>query len=156
MHRSVKISAGLLMYSIAAGELRVFLAHPGGPYFTKKDDGHWGIPKGEIEPGENLLDAAIREFEEETGIIPAGPFAGLGSVQLKSGKQVHAWGFTGDWSAEHILVSNTFTLEWPPKSGQMQEFPEIDRVGFFAVEPARQKIVPAQIPFIERLIEMVK
>lgn len=156
MYSSGKVSAGLLMYSIVAGELKVFLAHPGGPYFTNKDDGHWGIPKGEIETGEDLLGAAMREFAEETGIIPKGPFVELGTVRLKSGKQVHAWGFTGEWSEQHVLVSNTFALEWPPKSGQLQEFPEIDQVGLFTVQQALQKISSAQVPFIERLVKLVK
>ena len=156
MHKSNKVSAGLLMYSASDKELRIFLAHPGGPYFTNKDNGHWGIPKGETEAGEDLLEAAIREFNEETGLNPNGPYIAMGCVQLKSGKTVHAWAFSGDWSAQQVLVSNTFTLEWPPKSGCMQEFPEIDCVGFFTLQEALLKINTAQIPFLERLLDHIK
>src|SRR5271168_4872722 len=118
-------SAGLLMYRVRDGKLQVFLAHPGGPHFTHKDDGCWTIPKGEPEPDEDLLDAAKREFQEETGILPTGPFIRLTPVKQKGGKIVHAWAFKGDWDGE--IVSNTFSMEWPPKSGRKAEFPEIDR-----------------------------
>ena len=112
-----RISAGLLMYRIHEGKLQVLLAHPGGPRFENKDDKAWSIPKGEIEPGEDLLEAAKREFEEETGVIPTGPFIALTPVQQKGGKIVHAWAFEGDCDPR-ATVSNTFTMEWPPRSGR--------------------------------------
>lgn len=150
-----KISAGLLMYR-RLDELEVFLAHPGGPYFTKKDQGYWGIPKGEIEQQEQYLDAAVREFYEETGIRPAGEFIPLGSVTLSSGKVVYAWAFQGDWDTSLPLQSNQFCIEWPPNSGKQQWFPEIDRAAFFRVEAALQKINPAQAYFIERLEQYLR
>src|SRR4051812_25180155 len=118
-----RLSAGLLMFRVQHGQLQVFLAHPGGPYFARKDDGSWTVPKGEPDPGEDLLDAAKREFAEETGILPNGPLIPLTPVRQKGGKVVHAWAFAGDW--EGTIVSNTFTMEWPPKSGKRMEFPEI-------------------------------
>lgn len=149
----VKTSAGLLMYNLAENGLQVLLAHPGGPYFANKDDGFWGIPKGETEPGEVLLEAAIREFCEETGIQPSGDYISLGNVLLKSGKNVHAWAFQGIWHEADFFLSNTFSIEWPPKSGVLQEFPEIDRIAMFSVEDGLKKITPAQAPFISRLRE---
>jgi predicted NUDIX family NTP pyrophosphohydrolase len=146
-----KVSAGLLMYRIRGGRLEVFLAHPGGPFFTKKDDGHWSIPKGETDPGEDLLAAAVREFKEETGIQPAGEFVELGSVKQKGGKIVHAWAFAGDWDETRPLQSNTFEIEWPPRSGRKQSFPEIDRVAFFPIPEAKRKLKEAQHPFLDRL-----
>lgn len=146
-----KTSAGLLMYRHSGGELEVFLAHPGGPFLRNKDWGYWGIPKGEIEEGEALLDAACREFYEETGIRAAGDFMPLGSVTLTSGKVVHAWAFAGDWAAGQTLVSNRFSLEWPPSSGRQQSFPEIDKAAFFPLPVARRKITLAQSPFLDRL-----
>ena len=138
-----RISAGLLMYRIRDGVLQVLLAHPGGPLFRNKEEGAWSIPKGEIEPGEDLLPAAQREFEEETSIKPSGPFIALASIQQKGGKIVHAWAFEGDCDPAGIK-SNTFTMEWPPHSGQQGEFPEIDRAEFFDLETAKRKIKPAQ------------
>jgi predicted NUDIX family NTP pyrophosphohydrolase len=146
-----KISAGLLMYRYSEGELEVFLAHPGGPFLKNKDWGYWGIPKGEIEAGEAYLDTACREFFEETGIRAAGDFLPLGSVTLISGKVVHAWAFAGDWAASQALVSNRFSLEWPPRSGRQQSFPEIDKAAFFPLPVARRKITPAQSPYLDRL-----
>lgn len=143
-------SAGLLMYRRRDGELQVLLVHPGGPFFQNKDSGAWTIPKGIAEPGEDLLAAAQREFQEETGIQPAGPFLALTPIKQKSGKSVHAWACAGDFDPT-ILVSNTFTLEWPPKSGRQKEFPEIDRAEFFDLESVRQKIIPAQMPFLTEL-----
>ena len=142
------------MYRIRSGHIDVFLAHPGGPFFQKKDEGAWSIPKGEIEPEEDSLAAAQREFEEETGIKPAGPFFQLTPVKQKGGKIVHAWAFVGDCSPEAI-VSNTFTMEWPPKSGREQEYPEIDKADFFDLDAARTKINPAQVSLIDDLERLV-
>ena len=146
-----KISAGLLMYRRRDSGLEVFLAHPGGPYFKNKDWGSWGIPKGELETAEAMLDAAIREFQEETGLAAAGPYLPLGSVVLTSGKTVYAWAFVGDCDDSKPPASNNFSLEWPPRSGRRQLFPEIDQAVFFSLAEARRKITPAQAPFIDRL-----
>ena len=143
-----RLSAGLLMYRIEDGAIQVLLAHPGGPFFRSKDDGSWSIPKGEPEPDEDLLVTAQREFEEETGVNPSGPFIPLAPIQRKGGKTVHAWAFAGDCDPKTIR-SNTFTMEWPPHSGKQTEFPEIDRAEFFDLEVARVKIKAGQ----ERLIE---
>jgi predicted NUDIX family NTP pyrophosphohydrolase len=146
-----KTSAGLLMYRLKGRELEIFLAHPGGPYFKNKDAGYWGIPKGEIEGDEPLLAAAIREFNEETGLDPQGDFLPLGSVVLSSGKTVFAWAFQGDRDESESLKSNLFPLEWPPHSGRQEWFPEIDKAAFFPVPVARQKMNSAQTEFIGRL-----
>ena len=145
-----RVSAGLLMYRIHDGMLQVLLAHPGGPFFKNKDDGSWTIPKGEIEPGEDMLEAAKREFEEETGVTPAGPFIPLTPITQKGGKIVRAWAFQGDCDPS-ALVSNTFTMEWPPKSGRRMAFPEMDRAGFFDASAARRKIKAAQMALVEEL-----
>jgi predicted NUDIX family NTP pyrophosphohydrolase len=145
-----RISAGLLMYRVHDGKLQVLLAHPGGPLFKKRDEGTWSIPKGEVEPGEDLLECAKREFEEETAVSPAGPFIALTPITQKGGKIVHAWAFEGDCDPSAI-VSNTFTMEWPTRSGQQMEFPEIDRAEFFDVAAARRKIKAAQMALIEEL-----
>jgi predicted NUDIX family NTP pyrophosphohydrolase len=145
-----RVSAGLLMYRIAGGNLQVLLAHPGGPFFRNKDDGAWSIPKGEVEPGEDLLEGAKREFAEETGFAPTGPFIALKLVKQKGGKTIHAWAFEGDCNPSTI-VSNTFTLEWPPRSGRRMEFPEIDRAAFFDLAAARKKINPGQAALIDEL-----
>ena len=145
-----RISAGLLMYRQTDGNLQVLLAHPGGPFFQNKDEGAWSIPKGEIEPDEDLLEAAKREFTEEIGVTPAGPFIPLAQVKQKGGKVVHAWAFKGDCDPTAI-VSNTFTIEWPPKSGQQKEFSEIDRAEFFDLDTARRKINAAQMSLIDEL-----
>lgn len=130
----------------------VFLAHPGGPYFARKDDGVWTIPKGEPEPAEELLACAIREFEEETGMKPqADAYLPLGSVRQAGGKTVHAFAFEGDFE-QRALRCNTFELEWPPRSGRKQSFAEIDRVAFFAIDEARRKLNPAQVPLLDRLL----
>ena len=150
-----RVSAGLLMYRLRDGGLQVFLVHPGGPYFQKKDAGAWSIPKGEPETGEDLLDAACREFREETGITPAGPFTVLQPVKQKGGKVVHAWAFEGDCSPGDI-ISNRFTMEWPPRSGQQIQFPEIDRADFFDLDDARQKINPAQVALLDELQEILR
>jgi predicted NUDIX family NTP pyrophosphohydrolase len=143
-----RVSAGLLMYRIRDGKLQVLLAHPGGPFFKNKDDGAWTLPKGEIEPGEDLLEAAKREFEEETGVTPTGPFIELAPIKQKGGKIVHAWAFRGDCDPGAI-VSNTLTMEWPPKSGRQKQFPEMDRADFFDVNAARWKIKAAQMALVE-------
>ena len=145
-----KVSAGLLMYRLRDDELQVLLAHPGGPYWSRRDEGVWSIPKGELDPGEEPLAAARREFAEETGVAPRGPFLELPTIQQKAGKIVHAWAFEGDCDPAKIR-SNTFTMEFPPGSGRMAEYPEIDRAEFFSVEEARRKINPAQAPLIDEL-----
>jgi predicted NUDIX family NTP pyrophosphohydrolase len=147
-----KISAGLLMFRRAKEGLQVLLAHPGGPYFQKKDDGVWTIPKGEVAEGEDLLSRARIEFEEELGIAPSGNWIELGSVKQKGGKTVHAWAFEGDLSEDFELKSNTFQLDWPPRSGKMQTFPEVDKAAFFSVDEARRKMNLAQTVFIDRLL----
>lgn len=149
-----RVAAGLLMYRIQDGKLQMLLAHPGGPFFQNKDDGAWSIPKGEIEPGEDLLEAAKREFEEETGVVPTGPFVALMPVKQKGGKIVHAWAFQGDCDPS-TTVSNTFKMEWPPKSGRQMEFPEIDRADFFDVAGAKRKIKAGQEALIEELQRIV-
>lgn len=144
------VSGGLLMYRIIDGNVEVLLAHPGGPYFTKKDEGVWTIPKGELEPHENFLEAAQREFREEVGVAPAGPFIALTPVKQKGGKIVHAWAVRGDCDPTEC-VSNMFSIEWPPHSGRQMEFPEIDHLQFFDLAAARQKINAGQVPLIDEL-----
>jgi len=135
--------------------LEVLLVHPGGPYFRNKDHGAWTIPKGEVSEGEGLLARARIEFEEELGIAaPAtASWIELGSVRQKGGKTVHAWAFEGDCPVDFAAVSNSFELEWPPRSGRIQQFPEIDRAEFFPIEEAKRKINEAQIAFLDRLAE---
>lgn len=145
-----KVSAGILMYRIRDGILEFFLVHPGGPFFLKKDAGVWGIPKGLIDEGEDPLAAARREFEEETGFPAAGEVIPLASVRQKGGKIVHAWAMEGDCDPEKIR-SNTFMLEWPPHSGRKQEYPEVDRAGWFGMSAAKERINPAQAGFLEEL-----
>jgi len=137
------------MYRRRHGVLEVFLAHPGGPFWASKDAGAWTIPKGEVEPGDELEATALREFEEETGIAPIGGRHALGSVVQKNGKTVHAWAFEGDLDGP--IESNTFRLEWPPRSGRYQDCPEIDRAEWFDLATARAKINPAQEAFLDRL-----
>ncbi len=143
-------SAGLLLYRRSAGGLEVFLAHPGGPFWLKRDDGAWTIPKGVAEAGEDILAAARREFEEETGIHPVAPFLSLGSIRQKAGKQVHAWAWEGDADPASV-TSNTMQTEWPRGSGRVLTFPEVDRCAWFDPQAARRKINPAQAEFIDRL-----
>lgn len=144
------VSSGLLLYRRTTGSLEIFLAHPGGPFWARRDDGAWTIPKGMVDDGEDLLDAARREFREETGIEAAGPFAPLGSIKQKAGKTVHAWAWEGDADATAI-VSNTTSTEWPRGSGKRITYPEVDRCAWFPVDVARVKINPAQAAFIDRL-----
>jgi len=139
------------MYRIQDGELQVFLAHPGGPLYRNKDDGYWTIPKGEPLEGEALIDAATREFEEETGLKPGQPLQELGSIRQKGGKIVHAWTFEGDWDDSQPIQSNSFEMEWPPRSGKIASFPEVDRAAFFSLADAKKKIKEAQWPLVERL-----
>ena len=146
-----RVSAGLLMFRVKNNKLELLLGHPGGPFFAKKDDGAWTIPKGEAAPGEDLLARAQIEFEEELGIKPSGNWIELGSIKQRGGKTVHAWAFEGDLPDSFKLKSNVFEMEWPPRSGKLKKFPEIDRAEFFAEEIARQKLNPAQTPFLDRL-----
>jgi len=149
-----KQSAGILLYRKTDNILQVFLAHPGGPFFKNKDNGSWTIPKGEFLDNEEPLAAAKREFQEETGQPIDGDFISLGSIKQKSGKTVFAWAVEGDIDHENI-ASNVFDLEWPPKSGKMIPIPEVDRAEWFDIVIAKQKINPAQIPLIERLINIL-
>jgi predicted NUDIX family NTP pyrophosphohydrolase len=141
------------MFRRAKGELEVLLVHPGGPLFARKDDGVWTIPKGEAAPGEDLLTRAQIEFEEEVGFRPENvqPWIELGWIKQKGGKIVHGWAFEGDLSESFECKSNLFELEWPPRSGKYQEFPEVDQACFFSEEVARRKIKAAQAPFLDRL-----
>jgi predicted NUDIX family NTP pyrophosphohydrolase len=152
---SSRVSAGLLMFRFRDGNLQVFLAHPGGPLFRNKDEGHWTIPKGEPPENESLLNTAMREFEEETGIQPHGQYQELGSIRQKGGKVVHAWAFEGDYDESLPVQSNTFEMEWPPGSGKACSFPEIDRACFFALPEAKRKLRDAQWPLVERLIVLL-
>ena len=153
----MKTSAGLLMFRKRNGALEVLLVHPGGPFFRNKDEGAWTIPKGEAAEGEDLLGRARIEYEEEVGLKPtAGEFIPLGQVKQKGGKIVHAWAFEGDLPENFKHTSNTFEMEWPPRSGQTARFPEMDRAEFFSIEEAKRKINPAQIAFLERLGDALK
>ena len=153
MSRSGKRSAGLLLYRKRDGALEVFLVHPGGPFWAKKDAGAWSIPKGEIDEGEDPLAAAKREFAEETGLRPDGELVALAPIRQKGGKVVLAWAIEGDCDARAIK-SNVFSMEWPPKSGKMAEFPEIDRAEWFSLDEARRRINPGQLPLIDELQEI--
>ncbi len=150
-----KTSAGILLYRRRSHAPEVLLVHPGGPFFVTKDAGAWSIPKGEYESGEDPLAAALREFHEEIGCAPgSGEPRYLGQVKQASGKIVSAWAIEGDCDADAIH-SNLFSLEWPPRSGKMKEFPEVDRAGWFTLDAARQKVNPAQCAFLDRLVERV-
>jgi predicted NUDIX family NTP pyrophosphohydrolase len=148
-------SAGLLLFRRRAGWLEVFLVHPGGPFWARKDQGAWSIPKGEYQPGEDPLAAARREFAEETGIVPEGDFVALTPLCQRSGKIVRAFAFEGDCDPETIQ-SNTFVMEWPPRSGRQQEFPEVDRAGWFTVDAAKQKLLAAQVGLVEELARLLE
>jgi predicted NUDIX family NTP pyrophosphohydrolase len=147
------ISAGVLLYR-RRPHLEVFLVHPGGPFWAKKDAGSWSIPKGLVAEGEDLQAAARREFAEETGLTPHGEFRPLSPITQRGGKTVYAWAVEGDADPAHVH-SNTFSMEWPPRSGRQQAFPEIDRVAWFAADEALVRILPAQAPFIEQLRALV-
>ncbi|MDM0116332.1 NUDIX domain-containing protein [Variovorax sp. J22R133] len=153
--RSATQSAGLLMYRRTGSAVEVFLVHPGGPLWVRRDLGAWSIPKGEFVAGaEAGLDAARREFFEETGFAPGTHCASLGEARLRSGKLIHAWAFEGDADPSRI-VSNTFDIEWPPRSGQLRTFPEVDRAAWFTIEAARVRIHEGQQVFVERLLTLV-
>lgn len=152
MSKRSQTSAGILMFRRRGDKIEFLLAHPGGPLFVHKDQGHWTIPKGESAPDEDLLTRARIEFAEEVGLEPKGPYLPLGTIKQKGGKIVHAWAVAGDLPPGFVQRSNTFEVEWPPDSGQMQRFPEIDRAEFFAEKVARAKIKPTQAPFFDRLI----
>lgn len=144
------VSAGLLLFRRTSGTLEVFLAHPGGPFWTKRDTGAWTIPKGVVDEGEDLLDGARREFHEETGIEAPGPFIPLGAIKQKAGKTVHAWAWEGDADADKVTSNNSRT-EWPRGSGNWITYPEIDRCAWYDAPIAKRKIIPAQAELIERL-----
>jgi predicted NUDIX family NTP pyrophosphohydrolase len=148
--KSPKASAGLLLYRRASNGLELFLAHPGGPFWKSRDAGAWTIPKGVPDPGEDLLTAARREFEEETGLRPTGPFIPLGMVRQKAGKLVHAWAWEGDADPAQV-TSNSMKTEWPRRSGRWLTFPEVDRCAWFTPSVAREKLNPAQVELVDRL-----
>ncbi len=146
-------SAGIVLHRWTEDQLEILLVHPGGPVWARRDAGAWSIPKGEYEPDEEPLAAARREFAEELGSpAPQGPPIDLGEVRQKSGKRVHAWGLAGDLDVRRVQ-SNLFTMQWPPRSGRMQVFPEVDRAQWLKLEAAREKINPAQATFLDRLVE---
>ena len=151
---AAKRSAGILLHRRAAGgAIEVLLVHPGGPFWAKKDAGAWSIPKGEYDDSEDARTAALREFEEEIGAAaPEGELVDLGEVRQRGGKVVTAWALEGDIDADAVS-SNSFTIEWPPRSGTMREFPEVDRAGWFGLDEARERILPAQAPLLDRLAE---
>ena len=149
-----KRSAGLALFRHTAGAIEVFLVHPGGPFWRNKDEGAWTFPKGEIGDDEDPLAAARREFREETGLDIDGRFVDIGTITQKAGKVVRVFAVEGDVDANAIR-SNTFMREWPPRSGTMQEFPEVDRAGWFTSDDARRKLLPAQTAFIDRLLTLV-
>jgi predicted NUDIX family NTP pyrophosphohydrolase len=142
------------MFRRCGAELEVFLVHPGGPFWTKRDLGAWSIPKGEVAPGEDPLASARREFEEETGTWPDGECIPLSPRRQRSGKVVYAWAFEGDCDATTV-VSNTFIMEWPPRSGRQQAFPEVDRAEWFPLEEAKRRLVSGQVGFVEELAELL-
>jgi predicted NUDIX family NTP pyrophosphohydrolase len=151
-----KLSAGLLVYRVAGGTPEVLLVHPGGPFWTNRDEGAWSVPKGEYVAGEEPLDAALREFREELGVEPpSGAPIFLGELRQASGKWVSAWAIEGDLDPA-TTRSNTFTMEWPPRSGREQEFPEVDRAEWFGLDDARRKLVRGQVGFVDRVEELVR
>ena len=143
----------MLMFREKNDQLEVLLVHPGGPFFRNKDEGSWTIPKGEAAENEDLPSRAKIEFEEELGFAAGDDWIALGSIKQKGGKTVHAWAFAGDLEPDFTLASNTFEIEWPPRSGRTQRFPEVDQAKFFPLDLARAKINPAQVPFLDRLRE---
>ena len=149
-----KQAAGILLYRRGENGLELLLAHPGGPLWARKDEGSWTIPKGQFTDGELPLDAARREFEEEMGSKPRGDFQPLGTLKQPSGKVIHAWAAESDFDVTTVK-SNLFSMEWPPKSGRMAEFPEVDRAGWFSIDEARLKILKGQQPFLDRLLALL-
>jgi predicted NUDIX family NTP pyrophosphohydrolase len=153
---AAKRSAGILLYRLSGGAPEVLLVHPGGPFWARRDAGAWSVPKGEYEDGDDPLASALREFEEETGAaLESGELLELGDVKQKSGKVVRAWAAEGDLDPDAVH-SNTFTMEWPPRSGRTAEFPEIDRAGWFGIDDAREKLNPAQAEFLDRLLGLLR
>jgi predicted NUDIX family NTP pyrophosphohydrolase len=153
---AAKRSAGILLYRLSGGVPDVLLVHPGGPFWARRDAGVWSVPKGEYEDGDDPLASALREFEEETGTaLENGELLELGDVKQKSGKVVRAWAAEGDLDPDAVH-SNTFTMEWPPRSGRTAEFPEIDRAGWFGIDEAREKLNLAQAEFLDRLLELLR
>ena len=150
-----KKSAGLLLFRTVSGVIEVLLVHPGGPLWAKRDEGAWSIPKGEFEEDEDPLTAARREFAEETGARAEGDFIPLAPLRQRTGKIVYAWAVAGQFDPAH-LTSNTFTMEWPPHSGRRQDFPEVDRAGWFTLSMARQKILPGQVGFLDEIEEKIQ
>jgi predicted NUDIX family NTP pyrophosphohydrolase len=150
-----KQSAGILLYRLQQTQLQVLLVYPGGPYFSGKDAGNWTIPKGEFTNEEEPLAAAVREMEEETGYLPEGDFIELSPIQQKSGKKVYCWAVKGDLDPDTIL-SNSFEIEWPPKSGKRKTYPEIDKAEWLSMKDARLKINERQVPLLEELVERLK
>jgi predicted NUDIX family NTP pyrophosphohydrolase len=150
-----KESAGIVLYRYRDSTLEIFLVHPGGPFWKNKDSGAWSIPKGEFDAREDPLQAARREFHEETGCSVDGSFIALGPVRQAGGKIVHAWAVEGDCEAESIS-SNSFTIEWPPRSRQRKEFPEVDRAGWFSLQLAREKILKGQLMLLDKLQRILK
>lgn len=149
-----KRSAGILMYRHEGDDLLLLLVHPGGPFWAKKDWGSWSIPKGEYAEGEDPLAAATREFAEETGYTPQGEFEPLGEVIQSGGKRVIAWAVPGNFDPR-MLTSNRFEMEWPPRSGQLRSFPEVDRAAWFTVAEARKRLLPAQTALVDRLLDRI-
>lgn len=148
-------SAGLLMYRVRAGQVEVFLIHPGGPFWARKDEGAWSVPKGEFTEDESALQAAKREFQEETGFTASGTFQALEPIRQAGGKVVHAWAVEGDCDADAIR-SNTFPMEWPPHSGQWRAFPEADRAAWFLLPEARKKILKSQLSLLDQLERILR
>lgn len=155
----MKRSAGMLMYRLREGQLEVLLAHPGGPFYRNKDAGTWSVPKGELRQDEEPLACAVREFQEETGLCAREPYLSLGEIVQKGGKRVQAWAFDGSALVVDCSLpppSNTFELEWPPRSGKRAVFPEVDRIGFFSLAEAGPKILPAQTELLHRLKQLIE
>jgi predicted NUDIX family NTP pyrophosphohydrolase len=150
-----RLAAGILLFRRAPNGLEVLLAHPGGPFWSNRDEGAWSVPKGEPAPGEDHLACARRELEEETGLVSDGPFVDLGEVSQKSGKVVRVWAAEGEGDPA-TMRSGTFTMEWPPRSGRMATFPEVDRWGWFDLDEARRRILPAQAALLDRAAERVR
>lgn len=154
----MKTSAGILLFRLGAGGPQVLLVHPGGPFWAKKDDGAWSVPKGEYDEGEEALACALRELEEELGTLPtldSDRMLDLGEVKQKGGKVVRAWAAEADFDPA-TLHSNSFEMEWPPRSGRRQEFPEVDRAEWFGLKEARRRILAAQSPFVDRLERLLR
>lgn len=149
-----KISAGIILFRFQNRTLQVFLVHPGGPFWAKKDLGAWSIPKGLLDQDEDPLAAAQREFREETGFTFSGNFLQLKPVKQKSGKVINAWAVEGDWNPTE-MKSNTFSLEWPPRSGKQKEFPEVDRAAWFDIKEAKERIIPGQLGLLEELQQIL-